>query len=97
MSQDTGVRRATVRLERSIYDVLVGVVLENHLVTPRRGPNVTAAIRWLVLDWQRMRSQEGEDGARGGHTFAALSAGSVPPVREARGDGEANRNSREAS
>ena len=60
MSEDALVHRATVRLERSIYDLLVSVALENHLVTPRRGPNVTAAIRWLVMDWQRLRSQLGE-------------------------------------
>jgi predicted DNA-binding ribbon-helix-helix protein len=46
-----------VRLEKPIYDVLVQVALENHLHTPRRGPNITGAIRWLVLDWQRLQAE----------------------------------------
>ena len=57
MSEEVSIHRSTVRLEKPIYDVLVGVAMENHLHTPRRGPNITAAVRWLVLDWQELRSQ----------------------------------------
>jgi predicted DNA-binding ribbon-helix-helix protein len=57
MAEETTIHRATVRLEKPIYDVLIRVALENHLHTPRRGPNITGAIRWLVLDWQRLRAE----------------------------------------
>jgi predicted DNA-binding ribbon-helix-helix protein len=57
MSEEVSIHRSTVRLEKPIYDVLVGVAMENHLHTPRRGPNITAAVRWLVLDWQQLRSE----------------------------------------
>jgi predicted DNA-binding ribbon-helix-helix protein len=57
MAEDAKVQRSTVRLEKPIYDVLVQVALENHLHTPRRGPNITGAIRWLVLDWQRLQAE----------------------------------------
>jgi len=57
MAEEATIHRATVRLEKPICDVLVRVALENHLHTPRRGPNITGAIRWLVLDLQQLRSE----------------------------------------
>jgi hypothetical protein len=45
MAGNRNVQRSTVRLEKSIYDVLVQVALGNHLHTPRRGPDITEAIR----------------------------------------------------
>jgi len=57
MVEEITVQRATVRPERPIYDVLVGVALEKHLSGPRRGPDNTDTIRWLVLNWQRLRSE----------------------------------------
>ena len=38
MSEEVSIHRSTVRLEKPIYDVLVGVAMENHLHTRRRGP-----------------------------------------------------------
>ncbi|MBN1641938.1 MAG: hypothetical protein JXA09_11950 [Anaerolineae bacterium] len=59
MREEAEVYRTTVRLEQPIYDLLVRVARENHLHTPRRGPNIAGAIRWLIMDWEQMRRTAG--------------------------------------
>jgi hypothetical protein len=59
MAEESTIHRSTVRLEKPIYDVPVDVALENHLHTPRRGPNITGAIGWLVLGAAVWRGVEG--------------------------------------
>jgi len=51
MSEEVSIHRSTVRLEKPIYDVLVGVAMKNHLHTPRRGSNSSWCRSKLGTHW----------------------------------------------